>query len=108
MLTRLNEIDQNAVTTMKLLAEQWDTKPTLRSIVGVLPVAEARQVEALANRLAMVGANLQERITRNRMLIENELSYVGGSLCLIAKAAQEQEGDFAAAQAGPILVNQVA
>lgn len=108
MLARLNEIDQNAVALTKSLAEQLGTLPTLRSIVQALSAAEARQVESLANRLTIVGANLQDRITHNRKLIENELTYVGGSLCLIAKAAQEQEGDFSAAQAGPVLVNQVA
>lgn len=108
MLTRLAEIDQNAVAATKALAEDMGLGPTLRSIVAVLSGAEARQVEALANRLMVVGENLQGRLDRNRLLIENELMYVGGSLCVIAKAAQEQEGEYAAAATGPVLVNQVA
>ncbi len=108
MMALLNEIDQNAVAMTKQLAGKLEAQPTLRSIVAALPEAEARQFDALANRLRVVGSNLQERIERNRLLIENELTYVGGSLFLIAKAAQEQEGDFATSTPGPVLVNQVA
>ncbi len=109
LMTRLNEIDQNAVASTKSLAELLETTPKVRSIVEALIPAEARQVEALAKRIEVVAQNVRERLTKNRKLIESELLYVGGSLTLIAKAAQEQNGGFGSANTtGPVLVNQVA
>lgn len=109
LMTRLNEIDKSAVASTHSLAETLDTAPKVRSIVEALIPAEARQVEALAKRIEVVAQNVKERLTRNRRLIESELLYVGGSLTLIAKAAQEQNSGFGATQTtGPVLVNQVA
>lgn len=109
MITRLQEIDQNAVASTKSLAEQLETKPSVRSIVEALNPAEARQIESLATRIRVVGENLRQRIDRNRKLMENELMYVGGSLALIAKVAQEQQGAFGTQSApSAILVDQVA
>lgn len=106
---RLGEIDRAAAASTQTLAEQLETVPTVRSIVEALNPAEARQVDALSKRLLVVAENLQERMDRNRKLIENEMLYVGGTLALLAKAAQEQQGAFSPTQtAQPVLVDQVA
>ena len=109
MMARLQDIDKNAVASTQSLAEQLETPPTVRSIVEALTPAEARQVESLSTRIKVVGENLRQRLDRNRKLLENELMYVGGSLTLIAKAAQEQHGAFGSQSTpGSILVDQVA
>jgi hypothetical protein len=106
---RMREIDQTAAASTESLAEQLGTRANVRSIVEALNPAEARQVEALSRRVEVVASNLEERSMRNRKLIENELTYVGGTLALIAQAAQEQQGAFApTTTVGPVLVDQVA
>jgi len=106
---RMREIDQTAAASTETLAEQLGTQANVRSIVEALNPAEARQVESLTKRVEVVAANLEERSLRNRKLIENELTYVGGTLALIAQAAQEQQGAFASTTTlGPVLVDQVA
>jgi len=104
----LNDIDKKAVAATQELAGELGVMPGLRSIVEALSPAEARQVESLAKRVEIVGANLKERLDRNRKLIESELTYVGGTLALIAKVAQEQQTSFAVAQVGAVLMDQVA
>ena len=56
----------------------------------------------------MVARNVEEQLDKNRTLIENELTYVNGSLALIAKASTERDGRYSQAQAGPIVLDQVA
>lgn len=108
LLGRLRETDQQAAASTQTLAEQLGVLPSVRSIVGALGTAEARQVENLARRIEVVAQNVHERLERNRRLIENELTYVGGTLALIAKAARDQQGAFANAASGSVLVDQVA
>jgi hypothetical protein len=61
----------------------------------VLEKAEAQEVQAIANRVIVVGRNVQVVIDRNRALIENELEYVNGTLALVDRVAVEQQGPYA-------------
>jgi hypothetical protein len=95
LLTMMREIDDKAVTSARGLAEEFGCEPDLRSLVGVLEKAEAQEVQAIANRVIVVGRNVQVVIDRNRALIENELEYVNGTLALVDRVAVEQQGPYA-------------
>ncbi len=88
-IERMREIDQQAVTCAKGLAEELGVEPHLRSLVQVLEKAEAQQLQGLANRVTVASRNVQEVLTKNRALLENEMTYINGTLTLIAKAASE-------------------
>lgn len=94
LLERVKSIDESAAACAKKLAEELGTEPNLRSLVCALEKAEAQQLQGLANRVMVAARNLQEVFAKNRALIENELTYVNGSLTLIAKAAVETNGKF--------------
>ncbi|MBL8066628.1 MAG: flagellar export chaperone FlgN [Chthonomonadaceae bacterium] len=103
------EIDQKAVACAQELAEEFGTEPNLRSLVQALPKAEAQQLQSVANRVIVVGRNVQQVVAKNRALIENELEYVNGTMALIAKAATDKQSGYGKAVVQSNLVmNQVA
>jgi hypothetical protein len=108
MMDRMKAIDELAAASSKRLAEGLGVKPSLRSLLGALDEAEARQLGALARRVEVAAANVQEAMGANKALIQSELTYVNGTLALIAKAAQHHEGPFASRQESPVLVDQAA
>ena len=108
MLNRMRIIDDHAAAAAAKLAEDLGTEPTLRGITAALNETEAQQVQSIANRVRVVARNVEEQLDKNRTLIENELTYVNGSLALIAKASTERDGRYSQAQAGPIVLDQVA
>jgi len=108
LLERVKTIDENAAACAKKLAEELGTEPNLRSLVGALEKAEAQQLQGLANRVLVAARNLQEVFGRNRTLIENELTYVNGTLTLIAKAAVESTGKFGVKGRTAVLVDHAA
>jgi hypothetical protein len=108
LLERVKTIDESAAACAKKLAEELGTEPNLRSLVSVLEKAEAQQLQGLANRVTVAARNLQDVFGRNRALLENELSYVNGSLTLIARAAVESNGRFGTKTHGAVLVDQAA
>lgn len=108
MLNRMRIIDDHAAAAAAKLAEDLGTEPTLRGITAALSETEAQQVQSIANRVRVVARNVEEQLDKNRILIENELTYVNGSLALIAKASTERDGRYSQAQAGPIVLDQVA
>ena len=89
-IERMREIDQQAVACAKGLAEELGVESNLRSLVQVLEKAEAQQLQGLANRVTVASRNVQEVLTKNRALLENEMTYINGTLTLIAKAASDQ------------------
>lgn len=95
LMAKMKEIDDNAVTSAKGLAEDFGCEPDLRSLVGALEKAEAQEVQAIANRVIVVGRNVQEVIDKNRDLIENELEYVNGTMAVVNRVAHEQQGPYA-------------
>lgn len=109
MMIKMKDIDDKAVTSAKGLAEEFGCEPELRSLLDVLEKAEAQEVQAIANRVIVVGRNVQELIDRNRALIENELEFVNGTIAIVDRAAREQQGPYVGkAKAGNLLMDQVA
>jgi Rad3-related DNA helicase len=86
---RMREIDEQAVTCTKRLAEELGVEPNIRGLVQVLEKAEAQQLQGLANRVTVAARNVQDVLQKNRALLDNEMTYINGTLTLIAKAANE-------------------
>ncbi len=107
-LSHLKRVDEEAVVSARVLAENLGVEPGFRNIVEALANAEAQQIVTLATRVSAVAKNVQSSLAKNRKLIESELHYVDGSLSLIARLAQEKQGQFAGSSNTPALLNQVA
>jgi len=109
LMNLMDEIDEKAVVCAKELAEELGTEANLRSLAQMLEKADAQQLQSVANRVIVVGRNVQTIVAKNRALIENELEYVNGTMALVAKAASDQQGPYSQAAVAPNLVmNQVA
>lgn len=92
LYAKLNEIDEKAVTcAKKLVVELGGEEPSLRGLVQVLDKAEAQQVQGLANRVKVTARNMHAVVEKNQALIQNELTFVNGTLSLLAKAACDQQ-----------------
>jgi hypothetical protein len=85
----MREIDEQAVTCTKRLAEELGVEPHLRGLVQALEKAEAQQLQGLANRVTVAARNVQDVLQKNRALLDNEMTYINGTLTLIAKAATD-------------------
>lgn len=94
MLARLREIDDTASACALRLAEELGTDPNLRGLVRVLDKAEGQQLQSIANRVMVVARNVQHVLDKNKALIESEMTYVNGTLTLIARVAHEQTGPY--------------
>jgi uncharacterized protein YPO0396 len=90
------------------LAEDLGAHPSLRGLTDVLPEAEAQMVRTLANRVRAAATTLSERLDTNRKLISNELTYVNGSLALIAKAAHDERNRYGNVATPAVLIDQAA
>lgn len=109
MLTaRLREIDEKAVSCAKALAAELQVAPNLKGLVGALSKEEGQQLHGLANRVTVVSRNVQEVLAKNRKLIENEMTYINGTLTLIAKAAVHTRGPYRKRTVQTVLVDRVA
>jgi hypothetical protein len=108
MLERVQSLDEQAATCARRLAEELGAEPNLRGLVRVLDKAEAQQLQGLANRVTIAARNVQDVLTKNRTLIENEAMYINGTLTLIAKAAVESAGPFNSKTSSAVLVDQAA
>jgi len=108
LIARMREIDGDAATCAKKLAEDMGTEPNLRSLVQVLEKAEAQQVQSIANRVKVAAHHIDGVMKKNRALIENELSYVNGTLTLIVKTANEAKGPYEHASQGAVLMDRAA
>ncbi len=108
MMIRMRTLDEKAVAAAKGLAEELGVEPNLRSLVKALEKAEAQQLQGLANRITVVARNVQEIVDRNRKLVESEMTYLNGTITLIAKAAVQADGPFAARGQEAVLVDQAA
>lgn len=108
MMTRLRELDNEAVALAHKLAGEFGVEPNLRSLVSVLEKAEAQALQGLGNRVTVAARNVQDVLKKNRALIENEMTYINGSVTLIAKAAVHAQGPFSNAKPEAVLVDQAA
>ena len=107
-LAGLAIIDAQAVDQAQLLAQQLGTEPTLRGIVAALERAEGQTLHALANRVTLAVRRLEATIAKNRALLESEMTYVNGTLTLIAKAAGSPPTPYRRRAAGPVLMDAAA
>lgn len=108
MMDTMRTLDDRAAACAMKLAEELSVEPNLRSLVQALEKTEGQQVQALANRITVAARNVQHVIEKNRVLIENEMNYINGTLTLIAKAATEAQGPFSPGVQTPVLVDQAA
>ena len=58
--------------------------------------------------MTVVARNVQDVIKKNQALIESEMTYINGTLTLVAKAATEAQGPFKRASRAAVLVDQAA
>ncbi len=108
MMAKLRELDNEAVALAHKLAGEFGVEPNLRSLVSVLEKAEAQALQGLGNRVTVAARNVQDVLKKNRALIENEMTYINGSVTLIAKAAVQAQGPFSGTNADAVLVDQAA
>lgn len=108
MLQRIQTLDEQAATCARKLAEELETEPNLRGLVRVLEKAEAQQLQGLANRVMIAARNVQDVLQKNRTLIDNEMTYINGTLTLMAKAAIESDGPFQSRTQTAVLVDHAA
>lgn len=88
-------IDASALAEAKRLAEELDAPMlSLRGLVSVLDKAEAAQVQLTANKVLSASQNIQDVVSKNRKLFEAEMTYINGTLTLIAKAAVSGKGPY--------------
>lgn len=104
----IQSIDERAIDCAKGLAERAGCEPNFRSLVKTLEVKEGRQLHALANRVIQTAQRVQGVIRKNQALIENEMAFNAGSLALIAKAVEDEEGKFGVKTHAAVLIDQVA
>lgn len=108
LMEAMRTIDANAAACAKKLAEDFGTEPNLRSLVQALEKTEAQQVQALANRVMVAARHVNAVLERNRKLIESELTYINGTLTLIAKTAGEGQGPYAQTTHAAVLMDSAA
>lgn len=94
MLTRMQDLDDRALACAQKLCRDLGTPTTLREMTAALGKDEGSQLQALANRIIVASRETQRLMRKNRALIENELTYINGTLTLIAKAAVEPKGPY--------------
>ena len=107
-IEKMREIDNQAAACANKLAEELGTEANLRSLVLALEKAEAQQVQSIANRVTVVARNVQNVISKNRALLENEMVYINGTLTLIAKTSNEKQGPYRRQNRTAVLVDQAA
>ena len=108
MMQRMKTIDEDAAACARMLAEELETEPTLRGLVRALDKAEAQQLQGLANRVTVAARNVQGVVAKNKTLIENEMTYINGTLTLIAKAVVDAEGPYSRNNGTAVLLNEAA
>ncbi|HWD41129.1 MAG TPA: flagellar export chaperone FlgN [Fimbriimonas sp.] len=94
LIERMQMIDEQAVNMANILAEELGVPSNMKSVVAALDKAEGQQLHGLANRVTVAARNVQEVLDKNRKLIENEMTYINGTLTLIAKAAVQVRGPY--------------
>jgi len=88
-------IDGKALDEAKRLADELGASlPSLRGLISVLEKNEGAQVQMTANKVLSASQNIQDVVSKNRRLFESEMTYINGTLTLIAKAAVIGKGPY--------------
>ncbi len=107
-LAGLAVIDAQAVEAARSLSETLGSEPNLSGIVAALDRAEGQALHALANRVKLAVRRIEATIAKNRALLESEMTYVNGTLTLIAKAAGSPPTPYRRRAGGPVLMDAAA
>ena len=95
LTSEIRKIDAEALAEAKRLAEELGVStPNLRGLVSALDKSEAAQVQQTANKILSASQNIQDVVSKNRKLFEAEMTYINGTLTLIAKAAVVGKGPY--------------
>jgi hypothetical protein len=108
LMERLRQIDEDAMTCANRIASDLGVPSSVKAIVGCLDKTEGQQLHGLANRVMIVARNLQDVLAKNRKLIENEMTYINGTLTLIAKAAVHVRSPYKKRVTANVLMDKVA
>jgi hypothetical protein len=95
---RVRDVDERALAEAHRLAESLGCAPNVRSLVSVLDKNEAATVQMTVNKVLTNVQRVQELTEKNRKLIESEMTYINGTLTLIAKAAAPTKGPYRSRQ----------
>lgn len=91
----VRSIDAQALAEAKRLAEELGAlMPSLRGLVSVLDKEEAASVQMTANKVLSNSQKIQDVVNKNKRLFESEMTYINGTLTLIAKAAVAGKGPY--------------
>jgi hypothetical protein len=94
-LSAVRAIDAQAIDEAKRLAEEVGAPaPSLRVLISVLEKDEVAVIQATANKVLVGAQRIQDVMNKNRKLIESEMTYINGTLTLIARAANEGTGPY--------------
>lgn len=85
-MEELRALDGLAVDALRALAERLGVVPGLRAIVAALPKVEGQALQATANKIVVLEGKIGHVCAKNRKLLEAEMTYVDGTLTLIARA----------------------
>ncbi|MCL6623411.1 MAG: flagellar protein FlgN [Fimbriimonadales bacterium] len=94
LIDDLRAIDARAVEAAHELTTELGVPHNFYSLVKALQGEEQMQVQSLANKVRAIAQDVQRVMRKNQTLIENELAFIAGSLHLLAKAGEEQQGPF--------------
>ena len=108
LIENLQEIDAKALACAEGLVVSLKVKPGFRSLVDALEKEEGQQVRQLSNRVKVAAQTIEELLEKNQALIENELAYVTGSLHMLAKASQDEDGKFGQRSHAAVLIDEKA
>lgn len=94
LIEDLRTIDAQAVEVAHEITSELNVPHNFYSLVKALTGEEQAQVQALANKVRAIAQDIQRIMRKNQTLIENELAFIAGSLHLLARAGEEQQGRF--------------
>lgn len=107
-IATIQTVDDRAISCARGLAESLGCDHNFRSLVKNLEQKESRQLQALANKVIQTAQRVQGVIRKNQALIENEMAFNAGSLALIAKSVEEEDGQFGTRTHAAVLLDEVA
>ncbi|MEM4408315.1 MAG: flagellar export chaperone FlgN [Candidatus Caldarchaeum sp.] len=106
LIEDLRAIDTRAVEVAHELTNELGVPHNFYSLVKALEGEEQTQVQALANKVRASAQDIQRVMRKNQTLIENELAFIAGSLHLLAKAGEGQQGRFGQNSHAAILLDE--
>jgi hypothetical protein len=108
LIERLKKVDEQAMACADRIASDLGVESSVKAIIAKLDKAEGQQLHGLANRVTIVARNVQEVLFKNRKLIENEMTYINGTLTLIAKAAVQVRSPYKKRVSQHVIMDKVA